>query len=121
MRDIVCFHNPDERNGYLSNWYPSQFTIEETVFTSMEQYMMYQKAICFEDHSIATQILSTEDVAQIKKLGRMVTGYNEKVWNGLRQIVVYEGLMAKFSQNDVLLKKFLAQMILFWQNVLLEI
>ena len=22
---IVCFHNPDEENGYLSNWYLSEF------------------------------------------------------------------------------------------------
>lgn len=24
---IVCFHNPNEENGYLSNWYPSRFTV----------------------------------------------------------------------------------------------
>ena len=23
--NIVCFHNPDEENGYLSNWYLSEF------------------------------------------------------------------------------------------------
>ena len=23
LMQIVCFHNPDEENGYLSNWYPS--------------------------------------------------------------------------------------------------
>ena len=32
----------------------------------------------------------------------MVAGYNENYWNGIRQIVVYEGLIAKFSQNDKL-------------------
>ena len=26
----------------------------------------------------------------------------ENYWNGIRQIVVYEGLIAKFSQNDKL-------------------
>jgi hypothetical protein len=29
-----------------------------------------------------------------------VSGYDDNYWNGIRQIVVYEGLMAKFSQND---------------------
>ncbi len=24
-KKIVCFHNPDENNGYLSNWYLSGF------------------------------------------------------------------------------------------------
>ena len=39
--NIVCFHNPDEENGYLSNWYKSDFVAEEIKFSSMEQFMMY--------------------------------------------------------------------------------
>lgn len=38
-------------------------------------------------------------------LGRQVANYDERMWNGIRQIVVYEGLMAKFSQNDGLKAK----------------
>ena len=98
--NIICFHNPNEENGYLSNWYPSNFSVDGVVFSSMEQYMMYQKAICFEDKNIATQILLTNDVSQIKALGRMVSGYDDNYWNGIRQIVVYKGLLAKFSQNE---------------------
>lgn len=37
---IVCFHNPEEENGYLSNWYSSQFIINDIIFSSMEQFMM---------------------------------------------------------------------------------
>lgn len=61
--------------------------------------MMYQKAMCFCDQTIAKKILTTHDVAQVKKFGRQVSNYNENRWNGIRQIVVYEGLLAKFSQN----------------------
>ena len=100
--NVICFHNPDEENGYLSNWYPSVFTVNGVRFTSMEQYMMYQKAICFDDSGIAAQILSTDDVAQIKALGRAVSNYHDHHWNGMRQIIVYEGLKAKFSQNPEL-------------------
>lgn len=33
-------------------------------------------------------------------VGRMLlSGYDESLWNGIRQIVVYEGLFAKFTQN----------------------
>ena len=32
----------------------------------------------------------------------MVSGYDDNVWNGMRQIIVYEGLLAKFSQNEEL-------------------
>lgn len=97
--NIICFHNPDEENGYLSNWYPSNFTLNDVNFSSLEQFMMYRKAICFNDEAVAAQILSTNDVAEIKALGRQVSGYDENMWNGIRQIVVYEGLLAKFSQN----------------------
>lgn len=103
--NVICFHNPDEENGYLSNWYYSDFSIDDVEYTSMEQYMMYQKAIRFQDISIAEDILATQDVAQIKKLGRRVSGYNDHIWSGIRQIVVYEGLKAKFAQNDNLRKQ----------------
>lgn len=99
---VICFHNPNEENGYLSNWYPSPFTLDGVAFSSMEQYMMYRKAVCFGDDKVAAQILATEDVAEIKALGRLVSGYDESLWNGIRQIVVYEGIFAKFSQNPEL-------------------
>ena len=102
---IIGFHNPDEEYGFLSNWYLSKFTVSEIEFSSMEQYMMYRKAVCFHDHAIASQILRTDDVAEIKGLGRAVHGYNDHVWNGVRQIVIYEGLLAKFSQNEDLKKR----------------
>ncbi len=98
--DIICFHNPDEENGYLSNWYLSEFTIDEVTFSSMEQYMMYKKALCFHDMDTANQILATDDVSKIKALGRLVRNYNESYWNGVRQIIIYNGLLAKFSQNE---------------------
>ena len=104
---IICFHNPDEENAYLSNWYPSDFTVNGISFSSMEQYMMYQKALRFGDTKIADKILATDDVAKIKKLGREVQGYDDSVWNGVRQIIVYEGLTAKFSQNEDLKAKLL--------------
>ena len=102
---VICFHNPNEENAYLSNWYPSPFTVEKKIFSSMEQFMMYRKAICFGDEVAATNILSTDDASQIKALGRQVSNYDEHIWNGIRQIVVYEGLLAKFSQNEDLKDK----------------
>ena len=99
---IICFHNPNEENGYLSNWYMSPFTADGIRFSSMEQFMMYRKAVAFGDRDRAAQILDTEDVGRIKELGRLVSGYDDNYWNGIRQIVVYEGLYAKFSHNDEL-------------------
>ena len=105
--NVICFHNPNEENGYLSNWYPVNFTYADIRFSSIEQYMMYQKAVCFQDEQKASEILKTDDVAEIKALGRQVSGYDENSWNGIRQIVVYEGLLAKFSQNEELKQQLL--------------
>lgn len=102
---ILCFHNPNEENGYLSNWYPSKFTVNDIDFSSMEQYMMYKKAVYFGDKDMVNKILATDDVAEIKAFGRLVANYNESYWNGVRQIVVFEGLTAKFSQNEDLKAK----------------
>ena len=44
---------------------------------------------------IAEKILETDEVGSIKELGRMVAGYNENYWNGIRQIVVYERTYSK--------------------------
>ena len=43
-------------------------------------------------------------MAYIKALGRQVKNYNDSYWSGIRQIVVYEGLLAKFTQNEDLKK-----------------
>ena len=108
MLKIICFHNPDEENGYLSNWYPSVFSYDGTEYSSMEQYMMHHKALCFSDKEIADAIMETDDVAEIKKLGRLVSNYNDHVWNGKRQIIVFEGLFEKFSQNEKLKEQLLS-------------
>ena len=105
--NIRCFHNTDEENGYLSNWYLSEFKVDSIQFSSMEQYMMYKKAIVFNDTKIAKEILETTDVSKIKALGRQVSKYNDTYWNGVRQIIIYKGLLEKFSQNKDLKKRLL--------------
>ncbi len=101
-RDFICFHKPEEENGYLSNWYQSRFSFRGTVFSSVEQYMIYRKAIIFGDNAVCNRIMATDDVAEIKLLGRSVRNYNSNLWDGQRQIIVYQGLLARFAQNDEL-------------------
>ena len=82
---MICFHNPDEENGYLSNWFLSEFTVGGITFSSMEQYMMYEKAVLFKDQTTAEKILQTDDVAKIKALGRTVKNFDDKVWTKERE------------------------------------
>ncbi len=105
---VICFHNPEKTNGYLSNWYLSDFCVNKIRYSSMEQYMMHQKALLFDDAEIAGQIMDTADVGKIKALGRSVKNYEDIVWNGMRQIIVYQGLLERFKQNDELKEKLLS-------------
>lgn len=108
MKKVICFHNPNEENGYLSNWWLSTFTISNVHYSSAEQYMMHQKALLFQDNQIAEAILKTNDVTKIKAYGRKVKNYDDTIWNTKRKDIVYQGLLAKFRQNKDLSNKLLA-------------
>nr|WP_296572760.1 NADAR family protein [Ruminococcus sp.] len=102
--DAYFFHNANEPYGFLSNWYLSDFTVDGIKFTSMEQYIMYSKCLCFGDSITAKDILATDDTAMQKSLGRKAQNYIDNVWAGRRQLIALKGLYAKFSQNDGLRK-----------------
>lgn len=104
---VIGFHDPDEPYGFLSNWYLSEFSVDGIIFSSMEQYMMYKKAVLFDDTDMASKILNTDDVDIIKEFGRKVSNYNDTVWNGMRQVIIYKGLLEKFRQNEDLRKALL--------------
>lgn len=104
---MIFFHNPEEENGYLSNWYLSKFCVDGIAFSSMEQYMMYVKADLFKDNAIAAEILKTDDVAEIKSLGRKVHNFDDKTWDECKYDLIKTGIEQKFVQNPELLKKLL--------------
>lgn len=102
MAEMICFHNPDEPHGHLSNWHLSRFEMDGVAYSSLEQWMMHQKALVFGDGQTARRIMATDDPATIKALGRAVTPFDSTVWGGRSQIVVYRGLLAKFGQDGKL-------------------
>ncbi|PUU80127.1 hypothetical protein B9Z19DRAFT_1045199 [Tuber borchii] len=71
-------------------------------FTSLTQYLQYRKAQFFYDNRAAEDILATRDVSVIMSISRRINGLQVEVWNGMRSMVVREGLMLKFGQNEEL-------------------
>ncbi len=104
---VICFHDPQGENGFLSNWYPCEFVVDGQKFTSSEQYFMYRKALLFRDEGAARRILTSDDCSQMQQIGRHISNYNDKIWNGYRQLIMYEAVFAKFSQDPELKKKLL--------------
>lgn len=101
------FHKVDEVNGYLSNFYPVTFQIDNVTFNCVEQYLMWDKAMTFNDTETAKDILAETNPDAIKDLGRKVKNYNDSLWAAKRYSVVRKGLLAKFSQNPKLKDKLL--------------
>jgi len=95
-REMVYFHS---REHPLSNWHPSYFELWEIRFSSVEQAMMYGKAVLFADQLAADNILDDCDPATLKRLGRSVRDFDEGVWINKREEIVFQATIAKFSQN----------------------
>ncbi len=90
----------------LSQWYSAEFEIDSVTYPTAEHYMMAEKARLFRDDAMLNQILATQDPHEAKKLGRLVKGYDNELWNKQRFEIVVRGNSAKFSQNKEL-KEFL--------------
>ena len=97
--EFTFFYDLHQENGYLSNWYISCFIVDGRVYTSTEQFMMNYKAVLFKDFDSASEIMKTDDLMTIKNLGKRVKNYDDHIWDICRQLVLEEGLRAKFRQN----------------------
>lgn len=105
--DAVFFHKPEEPYGFFSNWFYSPFDIDDTHYTSAEQYIMHKKCLLFGDKNSAKAVLATEYPEKQQDIGHQAKGYVNNVWAGSRQIIAVRGLFAKFRQNDELMGKLL--------------
>ena len=115
--DYFCKNPREHDKGYtffwensspFSQWHKSDFRALGIGFNSAEQYMMFQKAILFNDYETAEKILDTRNVRTQKELGRQVKGFGNGLWTVNCRRIVYEANKYKFSQNRQLLDELLA-------------
>ncbi|MDI6104415.1 NADAR family protein [Actinoplanes sp. NEAU-A12] len=88
--------------GCLSQWFPSRFTVDGVTFATAEHYMMWRKAVLFDDAAMAERILAAGHPHQAKMLGGRVARFDQKVWNDHRVPIVVAGNTAKFAQDPAL-------------------
>lgn len=104
-KNVIGFYGIDGEYGFLSQWYPCTFTEGETIYNSVEQYMMVQKAKLFNDDATIKKIMNSSDPKKIKALGRKVKNFNEAEWDKHKRLVIFDGNMLKFCQNKAILKE----------------
>lgn len=64
----------------------------------MGSYMMYQKAVLFNDLAVGEEILAAEHPRQVKALGRKVSNFDDDVWRAHREDIVRRGTVLKFTR-----------------------
>lgn len=104
LKYLFFWGHTADKNGIvtsscLSQWWECNFVFEDLTFKSTEHWMMYKKALLFNDLAIAEKILKSESPGEAKKLGREVSNFDNDVWNQHRMDIVIEGNVLKFSQN----------------------
>jgi len=102
--EYLFFWSTQGASGCFSQWFYAPMTIDDIQFANCEQYMMYRKALLFDDVKVAEEILKTDNPKTIKELGRKVKNYDEATWAENRYAIVLNGNLHKFSQNPELLK-----------------
>lgn len=108
-------HNPTKPYCQFSQWYQGgSFTLSDesqliynvgieiptpVTFNTRETFMMYCKALLFNDTNRATIILNATDPAVVKSEGRKVRNFNIDEWNEYKYKFVVNGNYLQFSQN----------------------
>ncbi len=90
--------------GPFSQFAKSQFTIEDTCYSTAEQAMMHRKALLMGDEKIADRIMSAKTPKEVKALGRKCK-FNQELWDKKKVDIVYQNNCAKFEQNQHLKEK----------------
>lgn len=99
-------HQPERDGGIgkgcLSQWWPCSFVADGQQFASAEHYMMWRKALLFDDTTVAERVPVARTPAEAKALGRQISGFSDEVWDSSRLEIVVEANLAKFGQNPPL-------------------
>ncbi|XP_064606261.1 riboflavin biosynthesis protein VVA0006-like [Liolophura sinensis] len=85
-----------------------EFEIDGMRFNCAEQYMMYQKAVLFQDNEMARKIMASKDPVEQKRFGRNVKNFDQAKWNEVCEDIVRKANKEKFTQNQELKQALLA-------------
>ena len=76
----------------FSNFHPSPFSVDGQLFHSAEQYIMYRKALEFDDQDTGRRILDARTPGECKTLGRQVRGFDEQRWTEVREQIAFDAV-----------------------------
>lgn len=109
----IYFYTQNKKYGEFSNFYPSKLKIstkeifgntypydESINIETVEQGIMWCKAILMEDYTSANLIKNETVPIKCKAIGRMVKNYDDHKWKKWRPKVAYYLIKMKFYSDD---------------------
>mmetsp|Transcript_69217 Transcript_69217/g.84869 ORF Transcript_69217/g.84869 Transcript_69217/m.84869 type:complete len:201 (+) Transcript_69217:32-634(+) len=86
-------------NGPFSQFWPSNFIIDNIEYQWAEQYQQSQKALLMKDDEGYNKIMNAVHPMDCKLYGKQIKNFDKNIWFKNRYDVVYQGNYAKFTQN----------------------
>lgn len=103
-QQVVVFFGKESK---FSNHHHSKFTIQETTYSSIEQYLADKRATLAERQDLRDRAMASDNPVEAKRVLNALHGdKSDEQWVIQRKDILFDGLMAKFQQNDEL-KKYL--------------
>lgn len=95
-------------NRYLSQWWDSPFSVNGIEYQTAEHFMMAEKARLFADYGTLELIMRSVRPEHAQRLARTVRFFDLRVWEIMREAVVFRGNLAKFQYHTELQKLLLS-------------
>ncbi|MDH2391329.1 NADAR family protein [Streptomyces sp. HNM0663] len=83
----------------LSQWWPSPFVVDGVRYATAEHWMMAEKARLFADADAERMALEATSPGAAKTAGRLVRGFDERIWKRERFAIVRTGSLHKFGRH----------------------
>lgn len=99
--NAIYFYNLSNKYGFMSNFYKCKFHDSKSghTFNCSEQYFMYYKCLLFDKYNVdlLNKILTETSATKIKKYGRLVQNFDDKIWDLHKFDIMTDALRLKFS------------------------
>lgn len=97
-QQVVIFFGKDSR---FSNHHYSKFDIQGTTYATIEQYLAEKRAILAERQDLQDKAMASDDPVEAKRILNGLHGdRSDEEWENQRRDILFDGLLAKFQQNE---------------------
>ena len=90
------------KDSPLSNHYPCQFTVANSMLNYAEQNIMKCKSLHFDDTDIGMKVMKATNPAEQKHYQKLVAGFNLNDWRREVPNMLKKGLKTKFTSRKFL-------------------